>query len=318
MTEFAVGRVVRGDAKGCQIDVAGEVRMFVPRGKLFDSLSKDVKNPLAVGDRVRVCLDSVPPSIEEVLPRTNWLPRVASSHDPRAQILLANVDQLLVVTSLAQPGFSSNRADRILAACQYYEIPARIVLNKIDLEVGDAVRDITRTYAEAGVPVLPLCATDGRGLDALGATLAGKVTGLYGGSGVGKSTLLNALVPGLALKIGKISRFWDQGRHTTSASQMHRLDALDAWVIDTPGIRVFRLAGINRAELRDCFPEFAPHAERCQFAPTCSHDHEPGCAVFAAVEAGKLAPTRYASYVEIMDELVPPPEDDSPVPPPER
>jgi ribosome biogenesis GTPase len=133
---------------------------------------------------------------------------------------------------------------------------------------------------------------------------------------VGKSTLLNALEPALELKVGKISKYWDQGKHTTTSSQMLHLPSHDAWVIDTPGIRVFRLAGINKVELRDCFPEFAPFAARCQFAPNCSHDHEPGCALFAAVEAGEVAPTRFASYLEILDELAPPAEDDSPEEPP--
>ena len=147
--------------------------------------------------------------------------------------------------------------------------------------------------------------------------MRGKVSVFYGGSGAGKSTLLNALEPGLALKTGKISRYWDQGKHTTSFSQMHHLSALDAWAIDTPGIRVFRLTGINRAELRDSFPELARFAERCRYGSSCTHDHEPGCAVFAAVDRAELSPTRYASYVEILDELAPPPPDETPVEPPE-
>ena len=317
MNAPVLGRVVRGDAKAYQVELGGEVRTFVPRGKLFEERDREVKNPIAVGDRVRVSLEGDPPGIEEVLPRSNWLPRVASSHDPRAQILFANVDQLLLVASLAKPKFSSNRADRILAACRYYEIPAVLVLNKVDLDGDEQGRAIGATYAAAGIEVLPLCATDRRGLEAVGARLAGKVSALYGGSGVGKSTLLNALEPALALKVGKISKYWDQGKHTTTSSAMLRLPTLDAWVIDTPGIRVFRLTGINQAELRDCYPEFAPFAERCQFTPACSHDHEPGCALFEAVERGELAPTRYASYLEILDELAPPPPDDTPVAPPE-
>ena len=314
MSDPVEGRVVRGDAKAYQVWIGGEIRTFVPRGKLFDDRDAGVKNPIAVGDRVRVSLDGEP-GIEEVLARKNWLPRVASSHDPRAQILLANVDQLFVFGSLAKPTFSSNRADRILAACAYYEIPAALILNKIDLDKDGALCDISRTYEEAGIEVLPLCALDRRGVEAIAARLRGKTSALYGGSGVGKSTMLNALEPGLALKVGKISKFWDQGKHTTTNSQMHRLEALDAWVIDTPGIRVFRLAGINQAELRDCFPEFARYAAHCKFS-TCSHDHEPGCALFEAVEKGELAPTRYASYVEVLDELHPPPPDDTPEPPP--
>jgi ribosome biogenesis GTPase len=315
---LAEGRVVRGDAKSYQVELDGEVRTFVPRGKLFDELDKGVKNPIAVGDRVRVSLTGDPPGIEAVLPRKNYLPRVASSHDPRQQILFANVDQLLVIASIAKPSFSSNRTDRILAACQYGEIPAHLILNKLDLDKHGQGPEIARTYAAAGVQVLQTCAEDGRGVAELAALLRGKVSALYGGSGVGKSTLLNSIEPGLALKIGKISKYWDQGKHTTTSSQMHRMPSLDAWVIDTPGIRVFRLAGMNQAELRDSFPEFAPFAARCRFGAACSHDHEPGCAVYDAVESGKLAPTRFASYLEILDELVPPPPDDSHVAPPEE
>ncbi len=316
MTDFAVGRVIRGDARVYHVEIDGEIRQFAPRGKLFDTLSKDVKNPVAVGDRVRVSLDGDPPGVEEVLERRNYLPRVASSHDPREQILFANVDQLVVLCSIDKPRFSSSRADRILAACEYYEIPALLVLNKIDLDTDDAAGDIRQTYEEAGLEVLETSATEGKGLEALVERLRGRVTVFYGASGAGKSTLLNAIQPGLDLKVGKISRYWEQGRHTTTYSQMYRLDAIDAWVVDTPGIRSFRLFGINKAELRDCFPEFAKYQGNCRYV-NCSHDHEPDCAVFAAVERAEIAPTRYQSYVEILDELAPPPEDDTPVEPPE-
>jgi len=314
----AIGIVVRGDARVYHIELVdtGETRQFAPRGKLFDDLAENQKNPVAVGDRVRVMLDGDPPAVEAVLPRRNYLPRIASSHDPREQILLANVDQLFVITSVVKPTFSSNRTDRILAACAYYEIPAILVLNKVDLDKQGMARELRETYEEAGLRVIQTCATEGD-IDDLPELLRGRVSAFYGASGAGKSTILNTIQPGLKLRTGKISRYWESGKHTTTFSQMHRLDAIEARVIDTPGIRVFRLAGINKAELRDCFPEFAKYQEHCRF-PDCSHDHEPGCAVYAAVEQGRLAPTRYASYVEILDELVPPPDDDTPVPPPDR
>ncbi|MEX1025839.1 MAG: ribosome small subunit-dependent GTPase A [Planctomycetota bacterium] len=309
MPATAEGTVIRTDAKVVHVDVNGEVRTFAPRGRLFDTLDEEVKNPIAVGDRVTVSLEGDPPGVEAVLPRRNYLPRVASSHDPRAQILFANVDQLIVVGSIGQPGFSSNRTDRILAACAYHEIPATVLLNKADLDRGGEIETIQATYIAAGIPVLETAATEGRGLDAFRFLLSGKITVLYGASGAGKSTLINAIEPGLDIKVGRISRYWSAGKHTTSFSQMHRLPTLDGWVVDTPGIRRFRLAGINKAELRDLFGEFAPFALKCQFGGACTHDHEPGCAVFDAVEAGHIAPTRYQSYVEILDELEPPPEE---------
>lgn len=173
------------------------------------------------------------------------------------------------------------------------------------------------TYEEAGIRVIETCATDGRGIDEFASALRGKVSVLYGASGAGKSTLINAIEPTLKLRVGKISKYWDAGKHTTSYSQMHRIEAVDGWIVDTPGIRVFRLYGINSAELADLFPEFAPYAKGCQFQG-CSHTHEPDCAVFDAVDRGDLAPTRYASYLEILDELDPPPPDNTPEPPPDR
>lgn len=318
MTDTALGRVVRADARVVHVELEGdsEVRQFAPRGKLFDNLADDVKNPLAVGDRVRVSLDGDPPAVEEVLPRRNYLARIASSHDPREQVLFANVDQLVILTSLVSPRFSSIRTDRILAAATYHEIPSILVLNKVDLDKDSNADEIEATYRAAGLDILRTSATEGVGLEELGAILRGRVSAFYGASGAGKSTLLNALQPGLDLKTGKISRYWEQGRHTTSYSQIHHLPALGGSVIDTPGIRVFRLSGINKAELRDCFGEFAPYHDRCKF-PNCSHDHEPDCAVYDAVEKGELSPTRYQSYVEILDELAPPPEDDGVVVPPE-
>ena len=315
MSELRKGRVIRGDAKVYHVDFDGEVRACAPRGKLFEERGED-KNPIAVGDWVHVSPDGDPPGIEEVLERENYLPRIASSHDPRAQVLFANVDQLFVVGSVAKPRLSTNRTDRILAACTYYEIPAHLILNKVDIDRHEEAAEFRETYEAAGIEVIQTSATTGAGVEEVAERLRGKISVLYGASGAGKSTLINAIQPGLDLKVGKISKYWDAGKHTTTYSQMHRLEAVDAWIIDTPGIRVFRLFGINKAELRDLFVEFAPYQEHCRF-PNCSHDHEPDCAVYAAVEEGRIALTRYQSYVQVLDELAPPPEDDGVVEPPE-
>lgn len=303
------GRVMRLDAKVAHVDVDGEVRLCATRGKLFENLGT-AKNPVTVGDWVDVDPTGDPQSIEAVHPRTNHLGRVASAHDPREQILFANVDHMYVIASVAKPGFSSNRTDRILAACRDHAIPVTLILNKIDLDKKGITEDLLATYANAGIELLTTSATGAKGgapanLDALRASLRGRTSAFYGASGVGKSTLLNALEPSLDLKVGKISSYWTAGKHTTTFSQLHRLfpgEEPASWVIDTPGIRVFRPYGLTPERLRDLFGEFAEFQKRCHF-PNCSHDHEPDCAVYDAVEDGLIAPTRFASYMEMLDEL---------------
>jgi len=303
MSELETGRVVRVDAKVCHVDVGGRRIQAAPRGSLFEVRGR-AKNPIAVGDLVRVDAGSDPASIEEVLERRNYLGRTASSHDPREQVLVANVDQLFVIGSIKSPRFSSSRTDRILAACVWHDIPAILVLNKIDLAPADDLASIRRTYEAIPIDVLETCAKDGRGVEQLAARLEGRVSVFYGPSGAGKSSLLNHIQPGLKIKEGNISNFWKQGKHTTSFSSLHELD-LGGYVVDTPGIRVFRLHELGRGEVRGLFPDFERFQKDCHF-PDCTHDHEPDCAVFEAVERGELAASRYASYVEMLDEVDPP------------
>jgi len=314
---------MRVDARIIHVEIDGETIQCTPRGRLFKEETEDkpeggeMKNPIAVGDQVSVGHDGNPPGVEAVLPRRNALVRVASSHDPRGQVLCANVDQLLVVGSLQEPRFSSNRTDRILSACHHANITTGLVLNKTDLDRDGSAEEIAATYRAAGMEVLLTSAKESSGLEAFAELLRGKTTVLYGASGGGKSTLINGIQPGLDLKTARISAHWNTGRHTTSYSQLHRVEAVDGWVVDTPGIRTFRLFGLNNLQLRETYPEFAAYADQCHF-PNCAHDHEPDCAIFDAVEAGKIAPTRYASYVEILDELAPPPDDAGTVLPPEE
>ncbi|HKX46825.1 MAG TPA: ribosome small subunit-dependent GTPase A [Planctomycetota bacterium] len=301
-----LGRVLRADAKVFHVLVEGEVLQAAPRGRLFEELG-EVRTPVAVGDWVLVGVDGDPPGIERVLPRANQLSRTSSSHDRREQVLFANVDQLLAVASVAKPGFSSNRTDRILAACEFQEIPAALVLNKLDLDDAGEAEEIRPTYERAGYAVLGTSAETGAGLEALRERMRGRTTALYGASGVGKSSLLNALWPALALRVGKISKYWDAGKHTTTFSRLIEVEP-GTHVVDTPGIRVFRLYGVNKIQLRFLFPDIAALQGSCRY-PDCAHDHEPGCAVDAAVDEGRLAASRYLSYAELLDELAPPPEE---------
>jgi ribosome biogenesis GTPase len=303
MIEHARGRVVQVDAKVVHVAVeGGRTLQAALRGALFEGL-EGVKNPIAVGDHVAVDLSTEPASVEAVEPRRNHLGRVASSHDPREQVLFANVDQLLVIGSVKNPGFSSNRTDRILAACRWHGIPTVLVLNKADLVKPAKIDELRRTYEAIPIPVLTTSAKSGAGLDELAGLLRDRVSVLYGPSGAGKSTLINRVQPGLDLKEGRISSYWAQGKHTTAYSRFFPLDMGGA-VIDTPGIRVFRLHGVHREDVRHLFPDFAAYQPRCEYTD-CTHDHEPGCAVADAVEAGELAATRYASYVELLDEVDP-------------
>lgn len=299
MTSERTGRVIRVDAKVVHVEVEGEVIQAAPRGQLFEALDHQ-KNPIAVGDQVRVSLDGDPVGVEEVLPRRNYLGRTASSHDPREQVLVANVDQLFVINAVRKPEFSSHRTDRILAACEWHEIPTVLVLNKVDLAPEEETARLRKTYESIPVPILETCAKDGRGVEEMIEMMRGKVSVFYGPSGAGKSTLVNWIQPGLKLREGKISNYWKQGKHTTSYSQLHALD-IGGWVVDTPGIRVFRLYEVGKPVVRDLFPDFARYHGECRF-DGCSHDHEPDCAVRAAVDAGALADTRYASYLEMLDE----------------
>ncbi len=304
-TGWIEGRVVRVDAKVVHVDKGDGVPVLAAlRGSLFEDLDGK-KNPVAVGDLVTVDPKSDPAALERVLPRRNYLARIASSHDPREQVLVANVDQLFIVGALKNPGFSSNRTDRILAACVWHQIPSILVFNKADLDgKGKRLQGYLDTYKNIpGLEILITSAKTGQGIDDLAARLPDRVSVFYGPSGAGKSTLLNVIQPGLNIKEGKISSYWKQGKHTTTYSKLHRMDN-GGYVVDTPGIRVFRPHGLVRPNVRDLFLDFAVYQAKCQYA-NCTHDHEPGCAVADAVEEGLLPDTRYASYLSLLDEVDP-------------
>ena len=261
-------------------------------------------NPVAVGDRVdfKVTPDAAA-VITSIEPRRNYIIRRASNLSKEFQIIASNIDQALLVVSLVNPSTHTTFIDRFLATAEAYDVPAMIVVNKVDLLDDDGqaqLQSMLALYQRIGYTVLPTSAVTGDGLEALRGMLAGKTTLLSGNSGVGKSSLINCLVPGAALRVGDVSHAHHKGMHTTTFSEMLDVPGGGA-IIDTPGVKGFGTIDFKRSEVAHYFREFFALAPQCRYGD-CTHTHEPGCAVLDALERGDIALSRYESYVSIIDE----------------
>ncbi len=252
-------------------------------------------NPVAVGDRV--VLDDGG-TIADIEPRRNYIIRRASNLSKESHVLAANVDRAVLVATIIEPEVKPEFIDRFLVTCEAYGIPATIVLNKSDL--GAPAEDFRRTYELAGYDVLEAAALTGEGIDALRELLRDKTTLIAGNSGVGKSTMINALIPSARVRTADISDAHHKGRHTTTHASMHELPG-GGYVIDTPGVKGFGLIDITPQELARYYPEMIRRVADCRF-PNCTHTHEPGCAVREAVMAGEIAESRYISYLKTLEE----------------
>jgi ribosome biogenesis GTPase / thiamine phosphate phosphatase len=267
------------------------------RGRLKQG--KHVGDIAAVGDQVLVsCQSDGMGSIESIEERTRSLVRL----DPRPQgvyqqVILANPDQAVFVFACARPTPHLRMLDRYLVIAGRQGLPAIIVANKIDLVERKQAEELFGFYPTIGYPVIYCCAKTGEGVDELHRQLKGKISALAGPSGVGKSSLLNAVQPGLGLAVREISTAFQKGRHTTTVRQLFPLEG-GGYVADTPGMRSLALWDTEPEELDGYFPELAPLVSQCQFS-NCSHKTEPGCAVRAAVEAGQVRPERYDSYLRL-------------------
>jgi ribosome biogenesis GTPase len=254
---------------------------------------------VSIGDRVEVTpLESGTGVIEAVEERAHQFVRLDPT--PRGvyqQILIANPDQVVIVFACAEPAPRLGMVDRFLVTAEKQDIPALIVANKVDLVDREEAEELFGRYPPLGYPVIYTSARTGEGVEALRARLAGKLSMFAGPSGVGKSTLLNDLQPGLGLAAREVSRATTKGKHTTVVRQLFPLES-GGWVADTPGLKALGLWDIEPEELDAYFPELSPLVERCQFSD-CTHTHEPGCAVLAAVEAGGVHPERYQSYLRM-------------------
>ncbi|MBO5545684.1 MAG: ribosome small subunit-dependent GTPase A [Bacteroidales bacterium] len=279
----------------------------VLRGKVRLSRS-DATNPVAVGDRVRYELDGAateehPAVIKEILPRDNYLIRRSTNLSRQSHVIAANLDQAVIVVSLYFPEIKLPFLDRILVTCEVYKVPAVIVLSKVDLyrdQVPEQVEAFRRIYEGAGYPVIETSTLTGEGVEALRERCRGRVNLFSGESGVGKSSLIKALDPALNPKVGQISEAHLQGKHTTSLYEMYRLGS-GGYVIDTPGLRGFGLVDLEKEEISKYFPEMLRVMDDCRFVP-CTHTHEPGCAVKAAVDDGRISADRYNSYLGMLEE----------------
>lgn len=282
---------------------AGVYRVHTAEGTVECSMRGKAKHeggePVAIGDRVRVeRLAEGDCRIVEVLPRESRLSRHSMARR-REQVLAANVDQVAVVLSVQRPGPDVRLLDRILAVAELHGLPGLIVLNKMDLAEYGEVPPGIRSYDALGYPVLPTCAKSGTGLEALGERLTGHITVFAGPSGVGKSSILNAMMPGLDLRVGAVGDRSGRGKHTTSAGLLIPLSG-GGYLVDTPGIQYFEPAGVDPADLARAFPEFRPLLDACRFAD-CRHRVEPGCAVRKAVADGRVAAGRHESYLSLLE-----------------
>jgi len=270
---------------------------------------------IAIGDRVRISLTGDGNGmIEEIAERERALARLAPpprgrgsrrwNRDgylaEREQIIFANPDRVVFVFSCAEPAPSLRMLDRLLVGAEIKNIPVVVCANKTDLVGLDEARALFGVYGEIGYPLLYTSAVAGDGIDELRGTLQGHISALVGPSGTGKTSLLNAMQPGLGMRVREVSQATSKGRHTTVVPQLVSLD-VGGWVADTPGIRALALFDVDPEEIDACFPDIAPLVADCQFSD-CTHTVEPGCAVIQAVEEGQVSVHRYESFVRLREE----------------
>ncbi|MCQ2146267.1 MAG: ribosome small subunit-dependent GTPase A [Bacteroidales bacterium] len=305
--------VVKNTGSHYMLSALPEWNLFpaVMRGKIRLKGS-DSTNPIAVGDIVRYETDyeegtlptlENPAVIMEVMDRKNYVVRKSTNLSRQSHVIAANVDMACIIVSLYFPEIKLPFLDRILVTCEVYGVPAVIVLNKVDMyreEAAEQLEAFKQIYSGAGYRIIETSAKTGEGVEELREACKGKVCLFSGESGVGKSSLIKAVDPALEPRIGKISSVHLQGKHTTTFYEMYNI-ATGGFIIDSPGIRGFGLVNLEKEEIALYFPEMHKVSEGCRFTP-CTHTHEPGCAVKAAVDEGIISAERYNSYLGMLED----------------
>ncbi len=296
LTQCRQGRVIK--VHGLDTVVEGDDGELVRCGvrRILKTLAIDGRNAVAVGDRVWFLPGSEGQGvIEKVETRRGTILR---SYQHRKHIIASNVDQILIVSALEAPGLKLPLIDRYLISAETGGVRPIIILNKADLVDLADYQWVIGLYTQLGYETLATSAADGRGLDRLRQIIMRGVTAFSGQSGVGKSTLLNAIQPGLNLRVREVSDWTSKGKHTTTHAELIRLNDGSGYVVDTPGLRQFELWGLDPAEVEGYFIEFRPYIPKCKF-PDCSHTHEAECAVKEAVYWGQIDAGRYESYMKL-------------------
>lgn len=293
--------VLRSHGGRYELDAGGVVLEATLRGKL--KREERIGDKVVAGDRVEVEQSGEPGkevwTIERVHERQTALVRKAPGRAPRPKVIVANIDQVAIVFATARPEPHLRMLDRFLVLCESSGLEPLIVVNKVDLVGIDAARERFDAYRAIGYTVHYTSVKLSLGVEALRDEICGRISAFTGPSGVGKSSLLNAIQPGLALRVASVGSVVQKGRHTTVTAELIPLEC-GGYVADTPGLRELGLWGIDREDLGLYFPEFSPLLGTCRYGNSCTHTHEPGCSVIAAAEAGEIPEFRYESYRRMM------------------